>query len=498
MINKYIDYLIIILFCISIFIPLAFSDFKGGTVSETEKRTLASFPEILSDNWKLLPGIRSGIENWINDNVGFRTWANKTKASIEIKIFHNSPNQLVHIGKKGWLFYTGDKNLEIASGNFQLSPVQMENIKKNQIEIQRALKKQGIEYVIVFIPSKASVYPEYIGGKYTIQKTLIDMVSEFLLESTSIPIINLKPDLLRSKEKQLIYYKTDTHWNMEGAYLGYTSIFNHLNLLGITYSTPIEINRSPAFHVGDLTVMLNNILPPEPYNSIQIVNQNSMKIDSGPYYDSLNNLIQKNGINNRFFYIYYIYKNPVSEKRKIVIYGDSFFGSSIIPQLFAENFSETVFIWSYQIMKNELDLVKPDLVILEVTERYIPSLEMPPDPQLSDTLLHDPKSEIISSTLPSSFISGEKYNFSVTVRNNGTETWNSIKQIKLCIFFDDKDIGYHINIPPEIEIKPGDVYTFLINDFPSPPNGTKSLEIQMAEDGIQYFGEKQHMNITIR
>ena len=369
--KKIYNYLIIIVFILSILIPLSFSDFKGGQISETEKRTLAQFPKIFTNDLKLATGIRSGLENWINDNIGFRSKINRIKAIGEFHLFHISPTPLVHVGKNGWLFYTGDNNIEIGTGNYKLSHNQLESIKNNQVDIQQALKKRGIEYVIVFPPSKASIYPDYIRGNYSVGETLVDVVTNYLQENTTIPVINLKPDLLNAKNSKLVYFKTDTHWNEEGVYVGYCSIISRLNLLGLIHSSPDKVSKYSSVHLGDLSIMMDVDLPPESFIITQLVNKDSIKIEGGQYYDQLSKLTKEDGVQNGF----YSYQNSSAEKIRVLIFGDSFFGSLTMIELLAENFSGVDFIWSYNMTNNMIDSVKPNIVIFEMTERYIPYME---------------------------------------------------------------------------------------------------------------------------
>ena len=366
--KKIYNYLILIVFILSILIPLSFSDFKGGQISETEKRTLAQFPKIFTNDLKLATGIRSGLENWINDNIGFRSKINRIKAIGEFHLFHISPTPLVHVGKNGWLFYTGDNNIEIGTGNYKLSHNQLESIKNNQVDIQQALKKRGIEYVIVFPPSKASIYPEYIRGNYSVGETLVDVVTNYLQENTTIPVINLKPDLLNAKNSKLVYFKTDTHWNYEGSYIGYCSIIDKLNFEGILHSMPVKTSYYPSKFTGDLSLMLNVGLPPEPFTATKVINANAILIKEGHRYDQLSKLLELNNVKNELI----SYQNSTTEEPTALIYRDSFF--TFMNKYLAENFSAVDFVWSYNITADIVDFVKPDIVIFEITERLIPQM----------------------------------------------------------------------------------------------------------------------------
>ena len=132
-------------------------------------------------------------------------------------------------------------------GNYPITQEMLENIKDSQVKIQEALNSRGIQYVIVFIPSKGSVYPEYLGGKFAVRETVIDIVTDYLRKNTTIPIINTKGDLLQAKTTRQVYFKTDTHWNGAGAYVGYSAVIDGLKQYGMIHSDPISISTSPSY-----------------------------------------------------------------------------------------------------------------------------------------------------------------------------------------------------------------------------------------------------------
>lgn len=488
---------IVLVFLAAISLPFIFSNKHGGEISIVENRHLAIFPKIFTSEMKLAPGIRNGIESWIKDNCGFRAQLKKVQIAIDYNVFHVSSSDLVRLGREGWFYYTGGNNLEIAMGTYPLTSEMLEKIKENQVDIQQALKKKGIEYVLVLAPSKVSIYPEYlIGGNFQIRETAIDIVTEYLQKNTTIHVINTKNDLLNAKLTGDVYFKTDSHWNEAGAYVAYSSIINALNQWGIIHSTPIEINTEPSFHLGEATYLLGDLklLPPEPFDSTLINSPSAVKNESSDDFLKIKEIIQKD--DNTIKYFSYI--NQDAENESALIYGDSFFGSWKMTDLFAENFRNLDFIWSDILKDDVIERVKPDLVIMERTERYIFALANDPDPDLIYEPLKDPKAEILSENTPTEFEVGKKYDLEVTVKNMGDELWNEARAIRLSINVDGKDVGLRAYLPTDHKIEPGDSYTFVIHDFPSPPPETSYLEYQMVEEGIRYFGEKQRVDIIVK
>lgn len=79
----------------------------------------------------------------------------------------------------------------------------------------------GIDFYILSIPNKSSVYPEYmpdtIERKDTTSRT--DLLMKYLEENTDLNVVDAKPTLVKAKKKKLVYYKSDTHFNQIGALL---------------------------------------------------------------------------------------------------------------------------------------------------------------------------------------------------------------------------------------------------------------------------------------
>lgn len=118
---KKMKIIFILCFIIMISIPMMCVNRIQGKVSETEKRTLAQFPNFINEgDGKFNHNFPQEFNSWINDNIGFREFFGKINAKINYNLMESSPSNSVHIGKDGWLFYTNDNNIEIASGEYLL------------------------------------------------------------------------------------------------------------------------------------------------------------------------------------------------------------------------------------------------------------------------------------------------------------------------------------------------------------------------------------------
>ena len=322
---------------------------------------------ILLENGKLNYSFFNQLQAWINDHIGFRSQFVWLRSEIDYQIFHRSPSERVHLGKDGWLFYTLDDNLKIATGEYSLPDETLEIIHRNMSAVQKIFNENGTDFVIVLPPSKVSIYPEYLriylrnGG---IEKTPDDIVFDHLSRNEDLKIVCLKDTLLQQKALADVYFKTDTHWNEIGAYTAYQKICRDLNEWGIYCKENIEIVVEQEKRYGDLTHMIgrNN---EEPFQHVKLINPSAYRLLED---DKLVSELREETNGSAFW----CYKNEnASNNKKVLIFGDSMFGGWNITELLAENFSQLTFVSDHNMSENIIDTVDPDLVILETTERYI-------------------------------------------------------------------------------------------------------------------------------
>lgn len=86
------------------------------------------------------------------------------------------------------------------------------------------LRHHGIlNFYILSIPNKANVYPEYMPDTVVREDSTskTDLLMKYLSKNTDLNVVDAKPDLLKAKKKNQVYYKTDTHYNQRVRLLQY-------------------------------------------------------------------------------------------------------------------------------------------------------------------------------------------------------------------------------------------------------------------------------------
>ncbi len=489
-----INKLILFGFLLLILAPVVTINHESGKISTIENRTLAAFPNFFDDMFHLNNSVKLEFENWLNDNIGFREQFVQTASWIKFNVLGIKSNDKVHAGKDGWFFYTLDHNLQIAQGNYPMDKKMLESIRVNQEAVKQRLYEQGIEYILVLPVSKASIYPEMIQtGNYSIRKTLVDLVADYLEETTDIKIVRLKESLLEKKKEEQVFFKTDTHWNEIGAYTAYKTIIENMNKWGILKNLPVSVTFENAQRKGEFSAMLGNtnLLQEESFKQIVIPSQNARQItdaEADEKYQRVYEIMKQEALG----YQQTLYINDKVMTPKVLMYGDSMFASWHLPELMAETFSEFSYMWARNINQEVVDLLKPDVVVYELTERYLNTL-----PNFNgDFICSDMKSfqsEIVNCNIPQKIVFGQPFSMNITVKNVSDKAWLKCENFRLgalaitgenCI-----DTGLRAEIESDEVVDIGENYTFYFDDLVLDNMKCEKIRFTMLREGYQYFGE---------
>lgn len=274
------------------------------------------------------------------------------------------PEKIVE-GLDGWKF-VGDNYsnaLSESKGFLIFTDEELILLEKNLKKRKAFFKTQGINYYIAVAPNKLSVYADKLPisnyGKTTKAKQFATLCKS--LDINFIDLGNQFPD----PNKELLYFKTDTHWNYTAGTYAFNEVYKHLskryknhNLRDYNSSNLVE--NSEKLSIGDLNDMLLLDHTEEstvysiknPRVATPITNKLSLPAD-------------------------YVFKPSQYESRfttntndlKIMVLNDSFFG--YIKSYFVDNFGESVFLWEHTYRKDLIKSEKPDIFFHEIVERNL-------------------------------------------------------------------------------------------------------------------------------
>ena len=422
-----------------------------GKRSLSENRVLRTFP-VFFDKGGMRSGLLGEINNWFKDNIGFRDFYKQLGNTINFNVFHMSTSPNVQRGKDGWLFYTLDSNLEVADGTYpNFTEEKISRYCKQLTAVQERLKKQGIEFVFAIPPSKASVYPEYIQGINRIaEKSPADLLADYLEKNSSIRVVRFKDALIaeKSKSADLLFYKTDTHWNWSGRYIGYKKLISDFNKWGLIHSPAAEADLYGSVPcAGDLSNMMGPIdlkgtrFSEKDTKLLRIKNPQAKEIKSGEAFEQFRKQAGRISVPERSFYSVNVAKQ---DEPKILIFGDSMVRGCII-NLLAENFSDTKFVWTYRLDQELIDACNPNIVMLDISERGLGwSLLHATDAFLKTEFRLDSKAKVLDIYYRDEGACSQMY-FPTWSRSNGQDdlVWYKAERVDADTWHVKADVSHH-------------------------------------------------------
>jgi len=265
---------------------------------------------------------------------------------VKILALRYSESSIVVVGKNGVLYANVDDSMTDYRGLVPYSESQLAYLLGLVKSERDYLKSKGIGLLLVVVPNKESVYPEFLPDdiKKINPTTHLDQIEEYFNKNSDIRFLDLKPTFMAAKQTQQIYYKTDSHWNSYGAFLAYGKI---MEALGIKPHSITDYDFIPnPDENGDLSKVLKM---------------------SDIYAEPIGHRQLKDGI--------------VSEKLPCaVVIHDSFYGDTDLKTLMAPHFDRVVDIRYGQLTLFSSEMIereKPSVVIYIMVERVVGRYFMP-------------------------------------------------------------------------------------------------------------------------
>jgi hypothetical protein len=170
----------------------------------------------------------------------------------------------VIIGKDGWLYYTGEKIMDIMDdyhGKIKMKDDEMEIARVYFNLLDKFIESKGAKFFIAVCPNPQTIYPEYLPDyeKYNMgNPSLLDQYIDYFRRHNGPDIIDLRPVLLdaRNSPDRVLYYSNDSHWNYLGAGIAFGELISRINESGIAVQIPPYSLQRGAEYEGDLARMI--------------------------------------------------------------------------------------------------------------------------------------------------------------------------------------------------------------------------------------------------
>ena len=231
-------------------------------VSEAEKRKLAVSPELVLTP-EALAAFPKQFDAFYQDHFGLRDHLVKWYNGSSLQLFRVSPSDLVIAGKDGWFFYTGEGVIEDYYGMGLAGPIALDRYAETLAVRRDWLARLGARYLLVPVPNKMGIYDAYLPARIRSRRgmSFYEQLTAFLpADGRFEDVIRLDEVLDQGKEKEQVYFKTDTHWSNAGALLAFNRIMAYCRRWfpgKVEQISEEEISRENVSFSGDQTRLMH-------------------------------------------------------------------------------------------------------------------------------------------------------------------------------------------------------------------------------------------------
>lgn len=323
-----------------------------------ENRKMVELQDLRGQSFIEYPGI---LTEYSNDHFSFRNILFTAHSVLKAKLFQASslPDQVI-VGKKGW-FFKNDTFAVLDSRKLNRFDSQyldgMKNTLKQRIQY---LQSKGIKYYVIVPPNHDRIYREYYPERYKVVPNAghdrLDYYKVFCKQTLDFSIIDPTDSMMKYKFLHDVYYSTDTHWNLFGAWVGYRNLIEAIRrdfpcIQPLEYS---ELAITDTFtNQGDLSAMLG---------MEEIYKRKEFKLK-----DRLGRVSIELPATAEMVMHFQNTRRLDSCQLKVLVFRDSY-SNYLIPFLNL-HFKDAVYVWSYNFLQDLIESEKPDIVILEAQQR---------------------------------------------------------------------------------------------------------------------------------
>jgi alginate O-acetyltransferase complex protein AlgJ len=333
-------------------------------IPSTENRKPTEKPII---KWDYLDPFPLAYENYYTDHFSFRNHLIRIKSLFIIKVFNQSPMpDRVLVGKENWLYHVKDE-LEHYKATYLLSQAQLDSITDEMIRRKEYLNQKGIHLYFAIAPTKYTIYPEHLPSSIHKMNNLTrtDQVIN-VLKDAGINVIDLRKPLLEAKGKNLLYFKTDNHWNPYGGFVASAYIIDLIKK---------DFPNLPSLSLNDYNITQISV---KGGNTAHMLSMENQFEDISYKFEQINPIRAKEAKKTGYPLPPYfpdpseyeiVYESGNDSLPSIIVIRDSF-GQAVIPFL-SQSFNRSLYIfdgWIYTLNEPIILNENPDIMIYLVFE----------------------------------------------------------------------------------------------------------------------------------
>jgi len=337
----------LVLFCIWFLTVCVF--FSAGMLLAEDAPDMSDFPALIREG-TISRTFGSELEEWFAGNFAFHGSIADLFTGLRAAVLAEGNDQVI-IGKDGFYFFADTVPDYI--GSARMTDAEIDRTAEALLSMQEDAEAEGAAFLFVCAPNKNTVYADKMPDRYRRSEELSNMDRLFqALDRLGGRYVDLRPVLTEHTGKNLVYHRRDTHWNGLGASLAVQEM-----LAAVQMELPDLSGRGPL-HTEEFQGDLSALLYQEKveYDSDITYDFEGMFVFTSAYSTPMDIVITTRG----------------GGEKKLLMFRDSF-ANACIPYL-AASFAQTRLDRVTPYRTEEIEAYKPDVVIVEIAERNLPSL----------------------------------------------------------------------------------------------------------------------------
>jgi alginate O-acetyltransferase complex protein AlgJ len=322
---------------------------------------------------KFSPGAYAAFDLWFADRVGFRYPLIYAGTNFHIGLLHRPIDRHIVFGREGWMFWTDDRDTMPATmadsrGKLRFTSTEVKRVDADLRAAHDRLAACGIASAVFIAPNKQSIYGEFlIKADAPAPTTRLDALIEELSAPAKAMIIDPRPIMRAAKAAHAplhLYNKTETHWNLLGAFYGYLAVVERMaGMMPLANRDLASLSHyrivAEPYPGGD---MATRVL----FSPWRFADENVRLEGKPPISDEREIEIEHD---------HFVQRNPRGRGRMVLL-GDSF--ATLLVPFLAQHFAEVHRYAAEQIDGAVVAFHRPDFVMFETLESYSPRLLLAP------------------------------------------------------------------------------------------------------------------------
>lgn len=172
-------------------------------------------------------------ERWYSERFGLRAELMHAFHWSKLMMFDESPTDSLRVGRDGWIFSDVLRALDCLRGAYPMTQDELDRWRISTLRKRDWLADRGIDYALVIVPGKGSVYPEQLPRGYDIVgPSRRDQLLAELAKVPQVNVIDLLPVFREARAGDApddhLYFPLGLHWTPRGALIGYRAVMEAL------------------------------------------------------------------------------------------------------------------------------------------------------------------------------------------------------------------------------------------------------------------------------